>query len=119
MNSFIGASIPRKEDVRLLQGRGSYVDDFHIEGMLHAAVFRSSVAHGRIRRIDTSEAEALPGVVGVFTGRDFAGHLKPIRIRVAGLPRFEEFLQIPLAIEKVRYVGRAHRRSDRGNAIPR
>ena len=47
----------------------------------------------------------LPGVVGVFTGRDFAGHLKPIRIRVAGLPRFEEFLQIPLAIEKVRYVG--------------
>ena len=105
MNSFIGASVPRKEDVRLLQGRGSYVDDFHIEGMLHAAVFRSSVAHGRIRRIDTSEAEALPGVVAVFTGRDFAGHLKPIRIRVAGLPRFEEFLQIPLAIEKVRYVG--------------
>ena len=105
MNSFIGASIPRKEDVRLLQGRGSYVDDFHIEGMSHAAVFRSSVAHGRIRRIDTNEAEALPGVVGVFTGRDFAGHLKPIRIRVAGLPRFEEFLQIPLAIEKVRYVG--------------
>ena len=105
MNSFIGASIPRKEDVRLLQGRGSYVDDFHIEGMLHAAVFRSSVAHGRIERIDAGEAEALPGVVGVFTGRDFAGHLKPIRIRVAGLPRFEEFLQIPLAIEKVRYVG--------------
>jgi aerobic carbon-monoxide dehydrogenase large subunit len=105
VNPFIGAPIPRKEDVRLLQGRGAYVDDFHIEGMLHAAVFRSSVAHGRIRRIEASEAEALPGVVGVFTGRDFAGHLKPIQIRVAGLPRFEEFLQIPLAIEKVRYVG--------------
>lgn len=105
MTAFIGAPIPRKEDVRLLSGRGAYVDDFHIEGMLHAAIVRSPVAHGRIRHLDTSEAEALPGVVGVFTARDCAGHLKPIRIRVAGLPRFEEFLQMPLAIEKVRYVG--------------
>ena len=105
MTAFIGAPIARKEDVRLLSGRGAYVDDFHIEGMLHAAIVRSPVAHGRIRHLDTSEAEALPGVVGVFTARDCAGHLKPIRIRVAGLPRFEEFLQMPLAIEKVRYVG--------------
>jgi carbon-monoxide dehydrogenase large subunit len=81
------------------------VDDFHIDGTLHAAVFRSPIAHGRIKAIDTSQAAALPGVVGVFTSGDFAGHLKPIRIRMAGLPRFEEFLQLPLAIDKVRYVG--------------
>jgi len=105
MKPLTGSSIQRKEDIRLLRGRGYYVDDFHIDGMLHAAVFRSSVAHGHIRHVDTKQAEALPGVVGVFTGRDFVGHLKPIRIRVAGLPRFGEFLQIPLAVEKVRYVG--------------
>ncbi len=105
MNSFIGASIPRKEDSRLLRGRGAYVDDFHVEGMLHAAIVRSPLAHGRIRHIDTGEAQALPGVVGVFTSHDLSDHLKPIRIRVAGLPRFEEFLQLPLAVEKVRYVG--------------
>lgn len=105
MNSFIGASIPRKEDLRLLSGRGSFVDDFHIEGTLHAAIFRSSVAHGLVRSVDTSKAKELPGIIGVFTERDLAGHLKPIRVRVAGLPRFEEFLQLPLAIEKVRYVG--------------
>ena len=105
MNSFIGASIPRKEDIRLLSGRGAYVDDFHVEGMLHAAIVRSPLSHGRIRHIDTGEAQALPGVVGVFTSRDLSDHLKPIRIRVAGLPRFEEFLQLPLAVEKVRYVG--------------
>jgi carbon-monoxide dehydrogenase large subunit len=105
VSSFTGAPIRRKEDVRFLCGRGSYVDDFHIDGMLHAAIFRSSTPHGYIRNVDVSEAAMLPGVVGIFTGKDFVGHLSPIRIRVAGLPRFGEFLQIPLAVEKVRYVG--------------
>jgi aerobic carbon-monoxide dehydrogenase large subunit len=105
VRNFTGAPIPREEDARLLRGRGSYVDDLHLEGMLHAAIFRSSTAHGRIKHVETSEAGCLPGVVGVFTARDLSGHLKPIRIRVAGLPRFEEFLQTPLAIDKVRYVG--------------
>lgn len=105
MISFTGAPITRKEDVRLLLGHGSYVDDLHIEGMLHAAIYRSSKAHGRIKRIDTTEAEALRGVIGVFTQRDFSGHLTPIRTRVAAFPRYDEFLQLPLAIDKVRYVG--------------
>jgi aerobic carbon-monoxide dehydrogenase large subunit len=105
VKSFTGTPVERKEDGRLLRGRGAYVDDFHVEGMLHASIYRSSVPHGRIQRIDTSQAEAVPGVIGVFTSRDFVGHLKPIRMRIAALPHLEEFLQLPLAVEKTRYVG--------------
>ena len=101
----IGEPIMRREDLRLLKGRGQYIDDIHFEGMLHAAVFRSSKPHGRILRVDTSRAAALPGVAGVFCAADFNGALKPIRPRIAALPGFENFLQLPLAAEKVRYVG--------------
>ena len=89
----------------MLAGRGRYADDIHVEGMLHAALFRSSRPHGRIRHIDITMAGALPGVAGVFTYQDFAAHLKPIRSRIAAMPGFEKFLQLPLATDKVRYVG--------------
>ena len=89
----------------MLAGRGRYADDIHVEGMLHAALFRSSRPHGRIRHIDITMAAALPGVAGVFTYQDFAAHLKPIRSRIAAMPGFEKFLQLPLATDKVRYVG--------------
>ena len=62
VNSLIGSPIERVEDLRFLRGRGQYVDDVTREGLLHAAILRSSVAHGRIRSIDTSVALALPGV---------------------------------------------------------
>ncbi len=105
VNRHIGEPIARLEDRRLLTGRGRYADDIHIEGMLHAALFRSSRAHGRIRQIDVAQAAALPGVAGVFTCYDFADFLKPIRSRIAAMPGFENFLQLPLATDKVRYVG--------------
>src|SRR6185437_1650107 len=72
---------------------------------LHAALFRSSWPHGRIRGVDVNRAAALPGVAGVFTLADFAAFLKPIRSRIAAMPGFEQFLQLPLATDKVRYVG--------------
>jgi carbon-monoxide dehydrogenase large subunit len=101
----IGEPIERREDARFLTGRGRYVDDVHIEGMVHAVLCRSTKAHGRIRRVDVRRAAELPGVIGVFAGSGFPGELKPIRTRVAALPRFDEFLQLPMATEKVRYVG--------------
>ena len=73
--------------------------------MLHAAVFRSSRPHGRILGIDIAAASAVPGVVGVFTHAEFEAVLKPIRPRIAAMPGFEHFLQLPLATDKVRYVG--------------
>ena len=105
MTVHVGQPLPRREDARLLSGRGRYVDDVHLDGMLHAAVFRSSRAHGRIVRIDVAAASALPGIVGVFTHAEFEAVLKPIRPRIAAMPGFEHFLQLPLATDKVRYVG--------------
>lgn len=101
----IGEPILRLEDARLLTGAGRYVDDVHLEGMLHAAIFRNVRPHGRLKSVDTAAAAALAGVVGVFTYLDFASALKPIRFRIAAMPGFENFLQLPLATEKVRYVG--------------
>jgi len=63
----LGARIPRNEDPRLLQGRGSFVDDIQPAGALHAAVLRSPHAHARIVSIDAARARRLPGVVLVLT----------------------------------------------------
>ena len=71
---FIGKSLNRVEDPRFLRGQGRYLDDIKLPGMLHAAVVRSPHAHARIVSVDTSMAEALPGVVRVVTGRDVAEH---------------------------------------------
>jgi carbon-monoxide dehydrogenase large subunit len=104
MNHYVGLPVARQEDFRFLTGDGRYVDDIHVDGMLHAALYRSSWPHGRIRQIDIARAAALPGVVGAFTHCDFAP-LRPIRPRLASMPGFENFLQLPLATDKVRYVG--------------
>jgi carbon-monoxide dehydrogenase large subunit len=101
----VGQPVARNEDFRLLTGRGRYVDDVHVAGLLHAAVFRSSRPHGRVVSVDISRAAALQGVVRVFTLPDFSAFLKPIRSRISAMPGFENFLQLPLATDKVRYVG--------------
>ena len=63
----VGQRVRRREDPRLVKGRGSYVDDMKLPGMLHLAFKRGDVAHGIIRSIDTSAAEAMPGVELVLT----------------------------------------------------
>jgi carbon-monoxide dehydrogenase large subunit len=68
--SVIGKRLPRKEDGRLLTGRGTFVDDVVLPGMLHVAFVRSPIARGRIRSLDLSQARALPGVLAVFTAED-------------------------------------------------
>ncbi len=104
----IGASSIRREDVRFLSGNGKYTDDINVHGQKYVYFLRSDIAHGKINSIDTSAAEAVPGVVGVFTGADFA--------EVGGLPcgwqvtdRFGEVMKEPghpvLAQGKVRHVG--------------
>src|ERR687892_753037 len=76
----IGQRVKRREDPRLIQGRATYVDDVKIAGLQHIAFKRSDIAHGRIRSIDTSAAEAMEGVEAVFTGRQLAELLKPMPI---------------------------------------
>jgi carbon-monoxide dehydrogenase large subunit len=67
---WVGQSVRRREDPRLLSGRGRYVDDVVLPGMLHAAFVRSPAARGTIRGIDTNAVRQLPGVVAVFTAAD-------------------------------------------------
>lgn len=67
----VGQAIKRREDPRLMTGAGAFLDDIRLPRLSHAAILRSPYGHARIRSLDASRAEAMPGVVGVFTGRDF------------------------------------------------
>jgi carbon-monoxide dehydrogenase large subunit len=69
---FIGKPLPRKEDERLVTGKGRFTDDFHLDGEAYAAMVRSPYPHARIVAIDAAAANAMPGVLGVFTGADCA-----------------------------------------------
>ncbi|HYY16008.1 MAG TPA: xanthine dehydrogenase family protein molybdopterin-binding subunit, partial [Gammaproteobacteria bacterium] len=107
VQTYIGASIRRQEDVRFLTGRATFVDDIKLPHMLHAAILRSPHAHARITAIDSTQAQAMPGVVGIFAFHEIAALAKLIPIRLYPLPGLERFLQYPLARDKVRYVGEA------------
>src|SRR5713226_8000486 len=74
--SGIGHARKRKEDPRFIQGKGNYVDDIKLPGMLYGDLVRSPVAHARVKSINTKKALALPGVVAVLTAND----LKPVKL---------------------------------------
>src|SRR4051794_14344127 len=97
----VGQRTKRREDPRLIRGRGTYVDDIALVGMQHLAFKRSDVAHGRIRSIDTSAAKAMEGVEAVFTGADIAEFLAPMPI---GTP-FPSPDHRAVAVDTVRYGG--------------
>ncbi|MFQ5664744.1 MAG: xanthine dehydrogenase family protein molybdopterin-binding subunit [Terriglobia bacterium] len=99
-----GKPMKRKEDPRLIQGLGHYVDDLTLPGMLYAAIVRSPYAHARIRTIDPGAAQRAPGVVAVLTGEDIRGQLGPVPI-AADLPELKIPPHYPLAGETVHYVG--------------
>jgi carbon-monoxide dehydrogenase large subunit len=105
--TYIGAPVRRREDFRLLTGRATFTDDIKLPQMLHAALLRSPHAHARLLSIDAGRAQAVPGVVAVFTFQDITPIAKPIPMRLYRLPGLERFLQYPLARDKVRYVGEA------------
>ncbi|MCZ6885868.1 MAG: xanthine dehydrogenase family protein molybdopterin-binding subunit [Alphaproteobacteria bacterium] len=104
-NLLIGSPMERVEDLRLLRGRGQFVADINIDGQLHAVIARSSIAHGRIRAIDTDQALALPGVRAVITAADLGSQVPVIPLRLHPLPELEPFRQPMLAHDKVRFVG--------------
>src|SRR5207302_6862582 len=101
----VGSPVERIEDLRLLRGRGQFVDDLAPEGVLHAVILRSSVAHGRIRSIDTVAARARPGVHAVITAADIGDEVPLIPMRQEPLPALKHYLQPVIATGKVRYVG--------------
>jgi carbon-monoxide dehydrogenase large subunit len=107
VNSFIGSPIERLEDLRFLRGRGEYVDDLFRKNVLHAAILRSSVAHGRLRSVDVTRALAVRGVHSVITAKDIGNRIPNVPMRLQPLPEFAPFAQPVIAHDKVRYVGEA------------
>ncbi|HEY2579206.1 MAG TPA: molybdopterin cofactor-binding domain-containing protein, partial [Streptosporangiaceae bacterium] len=89
----------RKEDARFIRGRGTFVDDIQLPGMLHGAILRSPLAHARITAIDTMAAEAHPKVRAVITGQTLAG------LKLAWMPTLSQDVQAVLATDKVRFQG--------------
>src|SRR5262245_49162258 len=95
----VGHSVRRKEDDRFIRGKGTYIDDVNLPGMLHMAILRSPFAHAKINGIDTSKAAAVPGVIAVVTGELMAQH------NLAWMPTMSYDTQAVLATDKVRFQG--------------
>ena len=117
---FIGKPMPRKEDARLITGKGRFTDDFNLDGQTYAVMVRTPYPHARIVAIDAAAAKALPGVLGVFTGADCAADkLAPIPHDPVPKTKFDMKLTGPgggavfigpnalLPADKARHVGEA------------
>src|SRR5215469_1429777 len=100
---WVGQSIKRKEDARLVRGKGKFVDDIKMLGMLHIVFVRSPYAHANIIGVDTSEAEKLPGVVCTLTGQEITKLIDPF-FEIGPAPS-NRILDYPMAVDRVRYQG--------------
>lgn len=99
--SYIGKSIPRVEDERLLTGEGVYIDDMSpLPNIHHAAILRSPHPHANIKNIDVTEAVKIPGVIGIVDGKQVEQLTKPLPVGVNAPQKY-----YPIAVDKVRYVG--------------
>ena len=101
--TWVGQALPRKEENRLLRGRGKFADDIKLREMLYLKFVRSPYAHAKIVSVDISSAEALAGVVAVVTGTEVAAQTQPF-IEIGPDP-FARIKDYPLAVSKVRYQG--------------
>ena len=95
----MGHSVQRKEDPRFLQGKGNYVDDVKLPGMLHLDIVRSPLAHARITSINSEKALAIPGVLAVITGKDLEQY------NLAWMPTLMSDLQMVLPVDTVKFDG--------------
>jgi carbon-monoxide dehydrogenase large subunit len=104
VSSLVGASVKRREDPRMITGRGQYVDDVKLVNMAYMAVLRSPHGHARIRSINTEAARGAPGVLTVLTGQDIGDRLGVVPV-AAQLPDMKVPKHYCLAVGKVRFVG--------------
>src|SRR5215471_695650 len=91
--------VPRKEDARFIRGKGAFIDDIALPGMLHGAILRSPLAHARIIAIDSAAAQAHPSVEAVVTGATLTAR------NLAWMPTLSADVQAVLATDKVRFQG--------------
>ncbi len=121
VNKGIGAHIPRREDFRLLTGKGQYADDMRADGQVYAYALRAYHAHARLKSIDITEAKKAPGVVLVLTGADYAAdglkgiphgamtvkpedHTVPCFTQADGKPAFSA-PNLPIVSDKIHHIG--------------
>src|SRR5712675_1384508 len=93
----MGHSMKRKEDPRFIRGRGNYVDDIQLPGMLHMDIVRSPFAHAKIKSINSDKAMKVPGVLAVITGETLA------KYNLHWMPTLMSDTQMVLPTEKVMY----------------
>lgn len=103
---YVGARVARLEDPRLLTGRGRYLDDIVLPGMVHAAFARSPHAHARLTRVDVTRARAYPGVLGAWSGEDLKSYVTPFNTKL-DRPECRSSERYVLPVDKVRHVGEA------------
>src|ERR1700674_2254533 len=110
---YVGRSLLRREDLRLLTGQGQFVADLALPRMLHAIFVRSQVAHARIRSVDVARAAAMPGVVLALAGAELLRLARPVPGAQLSLPskwrtQVQHAFHLPqqplLALDKVRHV---------------
>jgi aerobic carbon-monoxide dehydrogenase large subunit len=104
-NTLVGQPVERTEDFRFLLGKGTFADDYEPSATLHAAMLRSSIAHGRIVGLETGPALRMSGVHGVITAKDIGENIPTIPLRLAPIAGLEKYLQPVIAEKKVRYAG--------------
>jgi aerobic carbon-monoxide dehydrogenase large subunit len=100
VNRAMGGSVRRREDPRLVTGKGQYTADVHRDDCLHAVFVRSTFAHARLGAVDVSAARGMPGVAGVFTAQD-------LKLKAQEFPSLDAMARPPLASDVVRFVGDA------------
>jgi carbon-monoxide dehydrogenase large subunit len=101
----IGVSARRFEDPNLLTGRGHFVGDVDLPGMVHLAIIRSELPHAELKGVELDLVRAAPGVIDAFAAFDVLRYMKPIPSRDPLPPSLEPFVEHPLAIDRIRYVG--------------
>ena len=103
----LGARVKRVEDPKLITGKGRYLDDIKLPGMVHLAILRSPYAHANIRSIDTSAARTAPGVVAVFIGSDITYNPLPMAWPAGGASGIRNNINMPrvLATDSVKWTG--------------
>ncbi len=100
---WVGRSITRKEEARLVRGKGQFVDDYKLLGMLYLKLVRSPYGHAKVKKIDVSAVERSPGVVCILTGREVAGMVKPFP--EIGPDAASRIVDYPMGADKVCFQG--------------
>src|SRR5437588_1183157 len=107
VSQLVGAKIHRREDPRLITGHGHYIDDFTRQGTAYASFVRSPLAHAHVKSIDVTDASKAPGVVGVYTARDFKGQLAGTHPAAPAFVAEKKYVpeRFPIAEKEVTYQG--------------